>query len=152
MRVAAYAPLRSEVDVMPFVEAAYQHAWDVCFPCMIKGDKTAAVMTFVLVPHQRFGKARATFLKTPTRSYAARELEDEGFERINPRSLDFVIVPLVAFDAAGNRLGYGGGNYDRMLPRLRPDASVVGVAFSEQRVAEVPVEEHDRVLPLVISA
>lgn len=152
MRVATYAPLRSEVDVMPFVEAAYQRAWDVCFPCMIKGEEAAAAMAFVLVPQQRFDKARATFLKTPTRSCAVRELEEEGFERVLPESLDFVIVPLVAFDAAGNRLGYGGGNYDRMLPRLRPDASVVGAAFSEQRVAEVPIEEHDRPLPLVISA
>lgn len=152
MHIAAYAPLQSEVDVMPFVKAAYQRAWDVCFPCMIKSDETPAAMAFFLVPAQSFDKARTTFLKTPTRSFAARELEEEGFKCVHPQSLDFVIVPLVAFDTSGNRLGYGGGNYDRMLPHLRPDASVVGVAFSEQCIAEVPIEGHDRPLPLILSA
>ncbi len=152
MRIAAYAPLHAEVDVMPFVEAAYRHAWDVCFPAMVKSDGAPAAMSFFLVPRQRFNQTRLTFLKNPIHSYAANELEEEGFERVGPESLDFVIVPLVAFDTAGNRLGYGGGNYDRMLPRLRPDASIVGVAFSEQQVAEVPIERHDQPLPLVISA
>ena len=63
-----------------------------------------------------------------------------------------VVVPLVAFDGQGGRLGYGGGNYDKFLPRLQDATLVVGVGFEEQRVDEVPREAHDLTLPHIISA
>ena len=55
---------------------------------------------------------------------------------------DVVLVPLLAFDARGYRLGYGGGFYDRTLARLRAKKPViaVGVAYDEQKVDAVPVE------------
>ena len=55
---------------------------------------------------------------------------------------DLVITPLVAFDAAGQRLGQGGGYYDRTFAAL-PDAIRVGLAFAEQEIAALPVEAHD---------
>lgn len=63
-----------------------------------------------------------------------------------------IVVPLVAFDRAGARLGYGGGCYDRYLPTLRPDCQIVGIAFEEQRVDHVPTDVHDLPLPNIISA
>lgn len=59
-------------------------------------------------------------------------------------SIDVVIVPGVVFDTGGGRIGYGGGFYDRLLPKLRPGCFAVGFAFDEQVVANVPVAEHDR--------
>ena len=55
---------------------------------------------------------------------------------------DFLLVPLLAFDDAGNRLGYGGGYYDRSLATL-PHAFRLGCAFSAQHFAEVPTEPTD---------
>ena len=63
---------------------------------------------------------------------------------------DVLIVPLLAFDAAGRRLGYGGGYYDRTLAGLG-DADVVGFGLEAQRVAEVPVERTDVTLPRVVT-
>jgi 5-formyltetrahydrofolate cyclo-ligase len=60
----------------------------------------------------------------------------------------FLLVPLLAFDAAGRRLGYGGGYYDRTLPRL-PDAGLLGVAYAAQQVAEVPAGPRDFRLPRI---
>jgi len=63
--------------------------------------------------------------------------------RIEPHLIDAVIVPGVAFDEAGWRLGYGGGYYDRLLPLLRRDCARIGVAYDEQLLHAIPAEEHD---------
>lgn len=57
--------------------------------------------------------------------------------------VDLVLVPGLVFDAAGHRLGYGKGLYDRLLPRLRPDVPRFGVVHSELVVAELPSDLHD---------
>jgi 5-formyltetrahydrofolate cyclo-ligase len=56
---------------------------------------------------------------------------------------DVVIVPGLAFTATGDRLGQGGGWYDRFLADVRAACTVIGVCFSEQLVDVVPVEAHD---------
>ena len=63
---------------------------------------------------------------------------------------DIVLVPLLAFDAGGGRLGYGGGYYDRTLAAY-PGALAVGVAFDAQEVDAVPMEAHDRRLDAVLT-
>lgn len=151
--VAVFASMRSEVDTRPFIEAAYAHRWNVCFPCMVRdepGDPPR--MQFYRVSREQLEAARTAFLDTPLRCLACDALEGFGYDAVAADELDAVLVPLVAFDDAGNRLGYGGGNYDRLLPLLREDAAVAGIAFDEQRVDEVPCEPHDRPLRCVISA
>ena len=63
--------------------------------------------------------------------------------------LDLLLVPLVAFDAYGRRLGHGRGYYDRMLSRC--PGLKVGVAFEVQRMTAVPTEAHDVGLDLVVT-
>ena len=58
-------------------------------------------------------------------------------------ALDVVVVPAVAADPTGHRIGYGAGYYDRTLPRYVPPAVSVIVAYDWQMVAEVPATEHD---------
>lgn len=67
------------------------------------------------------------------------------------RRPDVLLVPLLAFDRDGNRLGYGGGFYDRTLRGLRQDGTclAVGLAFSEQRVDVVPHDAYDQRLDAV---
>lgn len=66
---------------------------------------------------------------------------------------DLLIVPLLAFDAAGRRLGYGGGFYDRTLARLRAagPARAIGFAYAAQHVEEVPAEETDQLLDAIVT-
>jgi 5-formyltetrahydrofolate cyclo-ligase len=66
---------------------------------------------------------------------------------------DVLIVPLLAFDARGYRLGYGGGFYDRTLQGLRARHPViaVGFAFAAQEVAEVPIDATDQQLDAIIT-
>ena len=116
------------------------------------GDTSGSpLMRFYRVAREQLGAAAAGFLGAPLRCLACEALERDGFQAVDPEELDAVVVPLVAFDDAGRRLGYGGGNYDQLLPRLRADAAVVGIAFDEQRVKTVPCEPHDIALPRVVS-
>jgi 5-formyltetrahydrofolate cyclo-ligase len=57
-------------------------------------------------------------------------------EGLDPSTIDIVITPAVAFDRSGRRVGYGGGFYDRFLPRTRPDTLRVGIGFDLQLVEE----------------
>ena len=70
----------------------------------------------------------------------------------DPISIDVVIVPGLAFTAAGDRLGQGGGWYDRFLTTVRPEAIKIGVAFTPQIVDSLPVEPHDIRVDVVITA
>lgn len=63
---------------------------------------------------------------------------------------DLILTPLLAYDSAGNRLGYGKGFYDRAFS-AHPDARRVGLAFREQEVTQVPYEPHDLALEAVFT-
>ena len=80
-----------------------------------------------------------------------RERHGLGFEQpaddrahVDPAAFDVLLVPGRLFDRHGIRLGRGGGHYDRLLPRLRPGAAVVGVTVDERIVPRLPTEHHDR--------
>lgn len=77
-------------------------------------------------------------------------IPDAGSSEVKP---DVVLVPLLAFDGDGHRLGQGGGFYDRTLASLRRDGDVfaVGVAFAAQMVDAIPGEPHDQRLDVVIT-
>lgn len=70
-------------------------------------------------------------------------------EEISPHDIDFAIVPAVAFEKSGKRLGRGGGYYDRFLEKL--DAFTVGICHPCQILNEIETEKHDIPVNLVIS-
>ena len=86
-----------------------------------------------------------------TGAYGIREPVPELAETVEPGDIDLVIVPCVAFDGKGGRLGHGAGYYDRYLPKLRGDASMVLAAFEEQRLPEIVMEETDVRIPVCVS-
>ena len=62
-----------------------------------------------------------------------------------------MIVPALAVDETGQRIGYGKGFYDRLLARIAPPASTLVVAYDFEIVAEVPATEHDRRVDVVVT-
>jgi 5-formyltetrahydrofolate cyclo-ligase len=60
-----------------------------------------------------------------------------------------LLVPLLAFDRRGHRLGYGGGFYDRTIAALR--VPTIGIAYAGQEVASLPEEAHDRTLDMILT-
>jgi len=71
--------------------------------------------------------------------------------RVRRDAIEFVLVPGVAFDLAGRRLGYGGGYYDRLLPLLPPRAARVAGAFEMQIVERVPAAPHDVAVEAIVT-
>ena len=83
-------------------------------------------------------------------AYGIREPVREQSEEISPEEIDLVVCPGTAFDPACNRMGMGGGYYDRYLPRCT-NARVAMVAFEVQKVNAVPVDPWDRPVEAVFT-
>lgn len=151
--VAVYAAMGSEVDPAAFAAAAAARGWRVAYPCMLSATDAAACGQRMCMRAVAVGDAPAApFIARPTRAFAATDIDSGRFPIVSDETLDMIVVPLVAFDRAGSRLGYGGGCYDRYLPMLSPACQIVGIAFDEQRVDHVPTDAHDLPLPNIISA
>lgn len=127
--VLAYSALRFEMDPSGLVEAAWAAGKTVALPR--------------IVPETR---------ELTLHSYSpSDELIESGFvvkeplvsaPRVADTDVDLVLVPGLAFDGRGHRLGYGQGYYDRLLPRLAK-ATKVGLAFELSLLVEVPSAAHD---------
>ncbi len=84
-------------------------------------------------------------------TWGIREPRLQGLREADPWTIDLVIVPGAAFDGQGNRLGYGGGYYDRFFGRLRPEVLRVAIAFATQVLPEVPVDPHDQKMSILVT-
>lgn len=124
--VAAFWPIGRELDTRPLFESLAALGVETCLPRMVGRAKPLVFCRF------RPGDA----------------LVEGGMRVLEPSVLapkvqpSIVVVPIVAFDEAGYRLGYGGGFYDRTLPTLSAD-QVVGIAFEAQRVPVLPRGPND---------
>lgn len=79
------------------------------------------------------------------------ELKRLPHKVVDPKTLDFVLVPGTAFDLRGGRMGQGKGYYDRLLGAVRADAPLVALAFDCQIFDEIPVASHDVFMDLVVT-
>ena len=151
--VAVYAAMGSEVDPAAFAATAVARGWRVAYPCMLSATDAMACGQRMCMRAVSAGDAsEAPFIARPTRAFAATDIDSDHFPIVHAKALDMIVVPLVAFDRTGARLGYGGGCYDRYLPMLSPACQIIGIAFDEQRVDHVPTDAHDLPLRHIISA
>ncbi len=134
--VLFYYPIKNEVDILPLLESEAKDK-TISFPCVGKtdGDMTARkVMDINLLVKGSYG------IPEPSKNAGI----------VWPEEIDFVIIPLVAFDKDNNRLGYGGGYYDRYLPKCK-NAVKCGVAFSFQETEQLDSDIHDIALDMVVT-
>lgn len=151
--VAVYAAMGSEADPAAFAAATAKRGWRVAYPCLLSATEAAACGQRMCMRAAAAGDASAApFIAHPTRAFAATDIDSGRFPIVPAEALDMIVVPLVAFDQTGARLGYGGGCYDRYLPTLSPACQIIGIAFDEQRINHVPTDAHDLPLPNIISA
>jgi len=79
------------------------------------------------------------------------ELRDQPGKRVYPQDLDLVVVPGVAFDRRGGRMGHGFGYYDKLLEHVKPGTPLLALAFECQVYDEIPVASHDVFMNAVIT-
>ena len=151
--VAVYAAMGSEVDPAAFATAAADRGWQVAYPCMLSASDAATCGQRMCMRAVTADDASAApFIARPTQAFAATDINSDRFPIVPAESLGIIVVPLVAFDQTGARLGYGGGCYDRYLPTVSASCQIIGIAFDEQRVNHVPADAHDLPLPNIINA
>ena len=138
--VCLYMPMRSEVDVLLLAEAAEEEGKRVWVPKVLekttgKGDeKKAGVMVF-----NRFtGLGEENII---TGAYDIRESRSE--EILEPNDKTLIIMPGAVFTPWKDRIGYGGGFYDKFLDE-HPQCKTIAACYDLQVVDELPVEAHDR--------
>jgi 5-formyltetrahydrofolate cyclo-ligase len=137
-RVALFWPMldRNEIDVRPLDRAARDQGKLVAYPILTEG---VGIVLLTADPS---------------------ELEERGYgfaeppENAPPMEIDdglLVIVPALAVDPSGQRVGYGKGYYDRLLARIAPPAFALAVAYDFDVVAEVPVTEGDYPVDMIVT-
>ena len=72
-------------------------------------------------------------------------------EDADPSEIELMVMPALAVDVQGHRLGRGGGYYDRQLEKLSPDLKTVAVVFDSEILEFIPTEEHDKTVQFAVS-
>lgn len=129
--VMAFHPFGEELDILPFLEEARERGVEIWLPLTVPSQRR-------LVPYRYDGPQ---MLKQGV--YGIWEPNPDLAEEGDCSRLDAILVPGVAFDRRGGRMGYGGGYYDRFLAALQHRPFLVGICFSIQVVDQVPMEPHD---------
>ena len=134
---AVYKPMGAEMDSEPLCQALHELGYEVAYPAVERLD--SPLVFRVREPGQRLEPDAIGVMAPPA---AAREVRP-----------DLVIVPLLAFDISGARLGQGSGYYDRTLEKLRADGPVfaLGLAYASQELPRIPLQPHDQLLDGILT-
>lgn len=133
--VAAYWPIRDEIDAKPLLTRLMDSGQPVCLPVVMGEGKPLVFRQWE----------------------ADAPLYEAGFGTLVPAETapvvtpDLMIIPLLGFDKTGTRLGYGRGYYDRSIAAMKEKPVLVGYAFSAQELDAIPREPHDVPLDYLIT-
>jgi len=135
--VAGYHPISSELDVLPLLRVLHEAGYALALPVTPKEKGPLAFRQWS--PSDELTKGRFGILAPIVHK-----------PDVTP---DAILLPLLAFDKMGHRLGYGGGYYDKTLRLLRMSTEIVaiGVAYDEQETDALSNEEHDEVLDWLLT-
>ncbi len=133
--VLLYVPVRAELDVRPLIEAGWQQDKSVLLPKCEENPRGL-----------RLCRVREWAALSPG-AWGIPEPSGDG-ECLRPEDVDLALVPVVAMDRHGVRLGNGGGYYDRLMPRLSCSALI---GFDQQLCDRLPREGHDAIARWMIT-
>lgn len=138
--IAGYCPKDRELDVMMLLDMLLERRFKVTLPVVEKGSR---LLKFVAWDHQ-----------TPLVTGAFGITQPQICEETQFLEPDVFLVPMLAFDRNGGRLGFGGGYYDTTLAHYKAQKNIlsVGIAYAEQAcLFNLPAEEHDIKMDWVVT-
>lgn len=138
--VLAYSSFGTELNTRSFLDFVIASGRNLVLP---RVDRAARLLRLYAVADLDHDLASGT--------WGIREPDPDRCREVTLGDVDFVLVPGVAFDTRGGRLGYGGGFYDRLLAAAEPSLPLVAAAFAVQVVDAVPVEDHDRTMNVLVT-
>lgn len=136
--VMLYHSYHNEADTQPLLRYCLKVKKRVVLP--VTDDE------FILHPYEISDLGH---LRTDARGIA--EPDPEFCIPVDPLSIDLAVVPGLAFDTGGGRIGYGKGCYDKFLPLLRADVPVIALAYDFQVLPRVVQAEYDRKMDLIVT-
>jgi 5-formyltetrahydrofolate cyclo-ligase len=160
-RVAASSVIAARIPTLPEFDAAatvlltlaFRSEWDT--RPLVEGAIAAGKTVVVPRVNTQTRMLELYAIADPDRDVVAGHLGIPEPRQERPQiprdAIEFVLVPGVAFDLGGRRLGYGGGYYDRLLPLLSPRAARVAGAFDLQVVEHVPAAPHDVAVDAIVT-
>jgi len=128
--ILIYYPIKGEVDTKLIISKALEDKKNIILP-RVHNDKLK--LFFVEDPSSQLEKGSYGIMEPVTRLCKPAKIHDA----------DLVVIPGVSFDKNLNRLGYGGGYYDKILESLSKDTKKIALCFDIQLVIEIPSMEHD---------
>ncbi len=134
--VSIFASFRSEVNTFGIITKLLSGGRRVALP-RVEGQ------FLVLYEIRSLDELRPGCMNIPEPSVLS------GDRKVSINDVDAIIVPGAAFDENGNRIGYGGGFYDRLLSGLRKPIPIIAPAYEEQVIASVPAYAHDRKVSVI---
>ena len=139
LRVALFWPIeeRHEVDLRALDASLRARGARVAYPTI---DPETHAMTFRFADADALVEAGFGFREPPASAPAAVRGE-----------IDVIVVPALAIDPTGHRIGYGAGYYDRTIPAFAPPAATIAVAYDYQLIAEVPVTDGDVAVQWIVT-
>jgi 5-formyltetrahydrofolate cyclo-ligase len=136
--IALFSPMNVEPDLHLLWETGAFAEKTVAYSRIEEGD-----LEFYAVEDPRELQEEQTLLAAATQPVTIAVPEARGDRRVAVERMDVVLIPGLAFTQQGERLGKGGGFYDRFLSRADFDAVSVGIAYDLQVLEKIPTEAHD---------
>jgi 5-formyltetrahydrofolate cyclo-ligase len=135
-----FISFRSEVDTLSMIQRALEEGRTACIPCTDMNDKSMVASRILNMDGD-----------LEMGNYNILEPREECLRPVPPDQIDVILMPGVAFDITGGRLGYGGGYYDRFLEKCGSHCTLIALAFELQVVDHVPCADHDHHIHKIVT-
>jgi 5-formyltetrahydrofolate cyclo-ligase len=135
-----YISFNNEVDTQNFIKELLRNKGkNIIVPFVVKGESILQLSEI------------KNFDDLEPKTFGILEPKENKILKFNPDNLDLIIVPGIAFDRNGNRIGYGHGYYDRFFKNLKKNVKKIGLAYDFQLVDKIIPHEFDIPMDLIIT-
>ncbi len=138
--IMTYIDFRKEVITKDIIEYSLKKGKHICVPITI--PKTRELMVSEIKNFEKELELGCYNILTPKKEY---------IRKIDPKTLDLILVPGAAFDKNGYRIGYGGGYYDRFFNKLCHNTLKIGLAYQMQIINNIPNDTYDKPVDYIIT-